>query len=118
MFEDKDLKFRTKKFALSIVYLFRDLPSAYEFKVIGNQLLRSGTSVGANTRAAFRARSDKEFVAKIGIVIEEADESNFWLEMLEELTEATNHKITELKKESNELTAIFTAISKKVKSRA
>jgi len=116
MIKDNDLKSRTKKFALLIIYLFRALPKAYEFKVIGNQLLRSGTSVGANTRAAFRARSDKEFVAKIGIVIEEADESHFWLELLEEISEGDKSKILDLQKEANELTAIFSSISKKIKS--
>ncbi len=117
MLEDKDLKLRTKKFALSIIYLFRGLPREYEFRVIGNQLLRSGTSVGANTGAAFRARSNKEFIAKIGIVIEEADESHFWLELLEEITDKEQSKVLELKKESDELTAIFTSISKKMKNK-
>ena len=111
-----DLKARTKKFALEIIVLFRSLPNAYEFKVIGGQLLRSGTSVGANTRAAYRGRSRKEFLAKIGIVIEEADESTFWLEILEEMKLVNQSEIERLKKEADELTAIFTSISKKYKA--
>src|SRR5947199_5401584 len=73
---------RTKQFALAVVTLVEDLPAGRTADVIGKQLLRSGTSVGANYRAACRARSRKEFIAKMGIVEEEADESEFWLGLL------------------------------------
>jgi len=77
-----DLLDRTKQFALRIVRLFRALPKSDEARVLGRQLLRSGTSVGANYRAVCRARTRAEFVAKLGIVLEEADETCFWLELL------------------------------------
>ena len=75
-----ELKQRTKKFAIRIVRLVQSLPKTNIANVIGNQLLRAGTAVGANYRAACRARSKIEFIAKLGIVVEEADESCFWLE--------------------------------------
>ena len=81
-----DLKERTKRFAIDVVHFFRGLPSRAPIDVIGRQLLRSGTSVAANYRAARRARSRREFLAKMGIVEEEADESSFWLELLEDRT--------------------------------
>ena len=82
MFQSEELKNRTKKFAIRIVKLFRSLPKTEEARVIGKQVLRSGTSVAANYRAVCRARSKAEFVAKIGGVVEEADETVFWLELL------------------------------------
>src|SRR3954466_11559666 len=75
---------RSKQFALRIIRMTRALPRSDEARVIGRQLLRSGTAVGANYRAACRARSRREFVAKMGIVVEEADESAFWIELLVE----------------------------------
>lgn len=77
-----ELKERTKSFARRIIRLIRALPSCAEIRIIGNQLLRAGTSVAANYRAVCRARSRAEFLAKLGVVIEEADESAFWLELL------------------------------------
>jgi four helix bundle protein len=79
-----ELRARTKKFAIRIIRLFKALPRATEAQIIGKQLLRCGTSVAANYRAVCRARSKAEFVARIGIVAEEADESVFWLELIEE----------------------------------
>lgn len=73
---------RTKQFALRIIKLFRSLPKTEEARIIGKQLLRSGCSVGANFRAATRARSNAEFYSKLSIVVEEADESAFWMELL------------------------------------
>src|SRR5436853_2514956 len=81
----EQLRTRTKEFALRIVHLFRSLPPATEAQVIGRQLLRSGTSVGANYRAACHARSRAEFIAKIGVVSEEADETVFWIELLADI---------------------------------
>lgn len=113
---DSELKDRTKKFAIDIVRFYTSMPKTTESQVIGKQLLRSGTSVGANTRAAFRGRSNKEFVAKLGIVIEEADESCFWLEVLEELELIKDNKrIKSLLQEANELTIIFNSIRHKFK---
>jgi len=80
-----------------------------EARVIGNQLLRSGTSIGANYRAACRGRSGPDFVSKLGIVLEEADESLYWLELLREADVASAETLDHLIKEANELVAIFVA---------
>ncbi len=107
--ESIDLKQRTKLFALRIIKLIDALPNTTSARAIGNQLIRSGTAVGANYRAACRARSNAEFIAKIGIVLEEADESVFWLELIIE-GELLKHELVEsLKKEAEELTAIMAA---------
>jgi len=114
--ENIDLKVRAKRFSIDIIKLFTSLPVSAESQVIGKQLLRSSTSVGANTRAAFRGRSTKEFVAKLGIVIEEADESQFWLELIDELDlSKDDSKVRILMNEANELTAIFNSIKNKYK---
>lgn len=84
MSSPEEIRDRTKKFAIRIVRLFRALPRTTEAQVMGKQLLRSGTSVAANYRSVCRARSTAEFIARIGIVAEEADESVLWLELLEE----------------------------------
>ena len=104
-----DLRIRTKNFALRIVRLYRTLPRSEEARIIGKQLLRSGTSIGANYRAACRSRSRAEFISKIGIVLEEADESVFWLELLLAAEILTKAKIEDLLAEANELTSIFVA---------
>jgi four helix bundle protein len=104
-----DLKQRTKDFAIRIVTLYRKLPRNEESRVIGKQILRSGTSIGANYRAACRARSKAEFIAKIGIVLEEADETAFWLELLLQTKIFPPARINNLLEEANELTAIFVA---------
>jgi len=106
----KDLKDRTKQFALAVISLYKSLPKTVEAQVMGKQLLRAGTSVGANTRAAFRGRSRREYVAKLGIVIEEADECGFWLELLSESGTISNSSTSALLKESNELISIFTSL--------
>lgn len=110
-----DLKSRTKQFALSIINLYAQLPKSSQFQVIGNQLLRSGTSVGANYREASRARSNSEFISKIGIVLQELDESSYWLELLFELKIDISLPIERMLSETNELIAIFTSISKKIR---
>ena len=79
-----EMKMRTKMFSLIIINLAKKLPGTYVVKVIANQIVRSGTSVGANYRAVYRARSDKEFISKMNIVLEEADETLFWLEIIKE----------------------------------
>ncbi|MBV9928288.1 MAG: four helix bundle protein [Acidobacteria bacterium] len=104
-----ELKERTKDFAIRIVNLFRALPKTDEARVIGRQVLRSGTSVAANYRAACRARSRAEFIAKIGVVVEEADETVFWLELLVETNIVPPSRMNSLLDEAHELLAIFAA---------
>ena len=111
------LKERTKQFALRIVRLFRSLPRTEEARVIGKQLLRSGTSVAANYRAVCRARSKPEFVAKIGVVVEETDETVFWLELLVDSRIVPAAKLDGLLAEANELLAIFAASQRTARSR-
>ncbi|CAG5086411.1 four helix bundle protein [Parvicella tangerina] len=112
-----DLQNRTKEFSLDTVAFYSSLPNGEVYYTLGKQLLRSGTSVGANTRSAFRGRSNKEFIAKLGVVIEEADESIFWLELLEKQQDINNDKLKALKEEANELVSIFVSIVKKSKNR-
>jgi four helix bundle protein len=107
--KQEELRARTKRFALRIIRLFRNLPRSAEAQILGKQLLRSGTSVGANYRAAGRARSTAEFSAKIGIVVEEADETVFWLECLMDAGIVKKELLSDLLKEANELVAIFAA---------
>jgi four helix bundle protein len=104
-----ELKNRTKRFALQVIRMCRSLPRSYEGPVIARQLLRSSTSVGANYRSVCRARSSADFISKLGIVLEEADESLFWLELLIESGAAPPDKVTPLLKEANELVSIFVA---------
>lgn len=109
MFPAEELKKRTKQFAIRIVKLFRSLPRTEEARVIGRQMLRSGTSVAANYRAVCRARSKAEFVAKVGVVVEEADETVLWLELLVETDIISERRMSKLLAEANELLAIFAA---------
>ncbi|MFA6468044.1 MAG: four helix bundle protein [Bacteroidota bacterium] len=109
MYQQEELKLRSKKFALQIISLFKALPKSDDARVLGKQLLRSGTSVAANYRASCRARSKAEFIAKIGIVVEEADETVLWMEMLTESGILPIQKTELLLKEGNELLAIFAA---------
>ena len=102
-----DLKARSKAFALRIVNLVESLPNTRTSRVIGDQLLRSGTSVAANYRAACRARSNAEFIAKLGIVEEETDESVFWLEMLVDSKQVRSNLVESLINEGSQLTAIW-----------
>jgi four helix bundle protein len=104
-----ELRRRTKSFAIRIVNLFRSLPRSPDAQTLGKQLLRSGTSVGANYRAVCRARSQAEFIARMGIVVEEADESVFWLELLGETGVISPTRTQDLLKEANELVRIFGA---------
>jgi four helix bundle protein len=113
---DGGLQQRTKQFTLDVIRFVQALPNQKVYWVIGDQLLRSGTSVGANTRAAHRGRSKREYAAKIGIVLEEADESLFWLEILEEgglCPQELEADLQKLKQEAGELTAIFATIHRK-----
>jgi four helix bundle protein len=105
----EDLKKRTRNFAVRIVRLFRALPSCSEARVVGQQLLRSGTSVAANYRAACKARSPADFISKLGIVEEEADETVFWLEFLVDTGLMRRERMLDLTDEAKQLTAIFAA---------
>jgi four helix bundle protein len=104
-----ELKARTKKFAIQMIRFFKALPHTPAEQVLGKQSLRAGTGVAANYRAACRARSKAEFVAKIGVVSEEADESVFWLELMSESDLVQPARTEALLKEARELSAIFTA---------
>jgi four helix bundle protein len=103
------LKLRSKLFALQLVGIFRSLPRTEEARILGRQLLRSGTSAAANYRAACRARSHAEFVARMGVVVEEIDETVFWLEMLGEAEVSSKGDLEKPLREANELLAIFAA---------
>jgi four helix bundle protein len=103
------LKERTKRFALQTIRLCRSLPRNSEGIIISRQLLRSSTSVGANYRAVCRARSTPDFVSKLGVVLEEADETLFWLELLVESGAVRPEKAAPLLREANELVSIFVA---------
>jgi len=103
------MRARTKQFAIRVVKLFQSLPNTAEARIIGQQLLRSATSVGANYRAACLARSKKEFIAKMGIVREETDESVFWLELLQDAGVFRGDQLAGLLRESGELSSIFFA---------
>lgn len=106
---EAELKQRTKNFALRVIKLVNALPKDAAGKAIGGQLIRSGTSVAANYRAACRGRSKAEFIAKLGIVEEEADESCLWLELIIESELMKKNLVEELLKEANEITAIIVA---------
>lgn len=108
-----ELRERTKQFALKIMTLYSTLPQHQLTWVLGKQLLRSGTSVGANYREAFRARSKAEYVAKIGLCVQELDETSYWLELLQEAKLADQEQLTPLLDEINQLIAIFTTLAKK-----
>ena len=110
-----DLKVRTKIFALNIIKLVKSIPEDRIGRVLGNQILRSGTSVAANYRSACKARSKADFISKITVVEEEADETMLWLELIMESDTLNNVLTKSLHKESNELTAIFTSSGKTAK---
>jgi len=111
-----ELKKRTQQFALRVIRLVESLPKTRTAIVIGNQLLNCATSVGANYRAACRGRSKVDFISKLGIVEEEADESAYWLEMLVAAKVVESNAVEELLKEANELTAIIAASRKTAKN--
>jgi len=109
LMDEAQMKKRTKEFAKEIIKLCRNLPDNREGRLIGNQIFRSGTSVAANYRAACRARSTADFISKLAIVEEEADETLFWLELIKEMKILDNDSIDSLMKENDEIIAIIVA---------
>ena len=114
--ERVDLRVRTKEFALRVIRLYSALPRKTEAEVIRKQLLRSGTSVGANFREAHRARSDAEFVSKLGDSLKELEETTYWFELLVGAEIVSADRLGPLQNECDQLIAILTTISKKVKA--
>jgi four helix bundle protein len=112
---EKDLAERTKQFARQVIRPYIALPKDTLAQVLGKQVLRAGTSVGANYREANRARSKAEFVAKIGDCLKEADETVYWLELLADEKVASQTQVSPLIRETDELVAIFVTISKRAK---
>jgi len=113
---EKDLAARTKHFARRIIRLYTALPKTTVAQVLGKQVLRSGTSVGANYREASRARSKAEFISKIGDCLKEADETAYWLELLSDEEIVAKKRLESLLKETDELTAILVTISKRARN--
>ena len=113
-----DLSIRTKEFALRVIRHYCSLSKSTQAQILGKQVLRSGTSVGANYREAKRSRSKAEFIAKIGDCLKELDETAYWLELIVESGIITPLKMKSLHQECDELLAILTTISKKIKASA
>ncbi|MEX6690651.1 four helix bundle protein [Danxiaibacter flavus] len=113
---NEQLRRRTKDFALKVIFLSNDLPRIESAKILARQLVRSATSVAANFRSACRGRSKAEFFSKICIVVEEADETQFWLEMLQDSNIVTDERISQLHNEISQILAITTTIKHKIQS--
>lgn len=114
----EDLKIRTKRFALRIIRLYAALPNTTEAQVIGKQLLRCGTSVGAHYREATRSRSTAEFVSKLDGGLMELEESAYWMELLVEAEIVSESRLTDLLKEADELTAIMITCARNARKKA
>ena len=113
----QDLGERTKDFALRIIRLYAALPKTTEAQVIGKQVLRSGTSIGAHYREARRAKSDADFISKIEGALQELDETTYWLELLSESGIVNSERLKPLTDECEELIAMFVTMAKNVKNR-
>ncbi len=113
---EADLKERTRAFALRVIKLYSALPTAAAAQVLGKQLLRSGTSVGANYREAHRARSKAEFIAKMGDCLKELDETDYWPDLLASSAIVPAPRLAPLLDEIHQLTAIFVTIIKRTKA--
>jgi four helix bundle protein len=109
-----DLKLRTRTFAVDVIRFCARLPNKPEFGIIGRQLMRCATSVGANYRSSQRAKSRKDFIAKLAIVEEEADESLYWIELVEQIG-LKNEELERLKDEANQLVSIIVASKRKAR---
>jgi len=114
--DKNELKQRTKNFAVSVIKFLGELPPNRTLNLLSNQLIRCSTSIGANYRSACKGKSTADFINKIVIVEEEADETIYWLELLEESALVSASDVYELKKEANGLTTIFTSIGKTAKT--
>lgn len=112
---NEDLRLRTKEFSLRIIRMFTALPRTEVAQVLGKQVLRSGTSVGANYREASRSRSKAEFISKIGDCLKEIEETEYWLELLVDSGCVSASKMADLLDETRQLIAIFTTIDKNSK---
>jgi four helix bundle protein len=115
--EQRDLRARTKAFALRIVRMYCALPKSPQAQVLGKQVLRSGTSPGAQYREAYRARSNAEFVSKVQSALQELDETCYWLDLLVDGKILPKQRLAALQAEAEELTAIFTSIAFNAKTR-
>jgi len=113
----QDLRTRTSEFALRIIRLYVSLPKTTEAQVIGKQVLRSGTSIGAHYREGYRAKSDADIINKFETALQELDETDYWLDLLIKAGIVPSAKLETLCKETNELLAIFTTIVTKIKKR-
>ena len=114
---EKDLRVRTKQFALRIIRLYSALPPKGATQVLGFQILKSGTSVGAHYREAQRAKSNADFISKIEGALQELDETSYWLELLGDSGLVTARRLESLEREAEELLSIFVTIVKRVKSK-
>ncbi len=114
----QDLKERTKQYALRIIRLYTSLPKTTEAQVMGRQVLKSGTSVGAQYREANRAKSDADFISKVEGSLQELDETEYWLELLTEAGIVPVERLAPLLNETDELIAIFVTIVKKTKNKS
>jgi four helix bundle protein len=112
-----DLRTRTKDFALTIIRLYATLPKRTEAQILGRQILRSGTSVGAHYREAQRAKSNADFISKIEGGLQELEETHYWLELLGESKIVARDHLAPLRRETDELLAIFVSIVNKTKSK-
>jgi four helix bundle protein len=115
MNENRDLRERTKEFALRVIRMVSALPRSMPANVLGSQVLRSGTSVGAQYREACRSRSSAEFISKMESATQELDETAYWMELLVDSEIIKPQRLASLRKEADELTAIFTASVKTAK---
>jgi len=115
--ENEDLKVRTRRFALRVIKLYAALPKTVEAQIIGKQMVRSGTSVGAHYREAQYAKSDPDFISKIQGALQELEETIYWLELVEDIQVLTDGRLAPIHQEAEELRAIFITIVKKVKAR-
>jgi four helix bundle protein len=113
-----DFRQRTKQFALRVIRMYPKLPRRMEAQVLGRQVLRSGTSVGANYREALRARTPAEFVSKLRLALQEIDETAYWLELLAESGIVAESRLAPLRKEADELTAMLVTSVNKAKRSA
>ena len=117
MYNEKMFKERTKELAIAIIRLVDALPKTTSAIAIGRQIVRSGTSIGANYRAACRAKSTADMINKLKIVEEESDETAYWLELIAEMEYLPQEKVIPLSKETNEITAMTVASIKTLRSR-